>query len=437
MTRLTVLLLTTLTLAAGCGAPPAGPAAATPEVSAAAGTAGATAEPIAIAEGDWPMWRGSNADGVGAGPAVPVTWNETQNVVWKTKIPGRGHSSPIVVADRIFLETADETAQSQSVVAIDRKTGESLWETKLFAKGFETAMHPENTQATSTIACDGKRLFCLFLNDRKIWAVALDLDGKELWRTDAGNFSAKFGFSASPTVHQSHVLIAADHQGGGFLAALDRISGKIIWRKSRPAKSSYASPRVVSLGGREQLVICGCNIVASYDPQTGEKLWETPGSAEAGVGTLVTAGDLVFASAGYPESQTLGLKADGTVAWKNANKSYCPSLLAYEGHVYQIADDGILRCYAAETGKETWKQRVGGRYRVSPVVSGGNIFITDMEGKTTVFRANPEKYEQVAENRLGNEGFASPAISHGQLFLRVADSSGNNRQEWLYCIGTE
>jgi len=192
---------------------------------------------------------------------------------------------------------------------------------------------------------------------------------------------------------------------------------------------------VVSLAGKEQLVLCGCLVVASYDPRTGEKNWETPGTAEAGVGTLVTVGDQVFASAGYPESETLGLNADGSVAWRNNTKSYCPSLLAYEGHVYQIADDGILRCYAAQSGKETWKQRIGGRFRVSPVVSGGNIFITDMEGKTTVFRANPEKFEPVAENQLGSEGFASPAISGGQLFLRVVDQTGGSRQEWLYCIG--
>ena len=300
----------------------------------------------------------------------------------------------------------------------------------------EAAVHKENTQASSTLACDGQRLFATFLNNRKIWVVALDLKGEELWRREVGGFASKFGYSASPALYGPLVLVAADHQQGGWLAGLRRDTGEVVWLKNRPAKSSYASPRVISLGGKDQLVICGCNVVASLDPLTGEPNWETPGSAEAGVGTLVTSDGLVFASAGYPERETLGVQANGTVAWRNKTRSYCPALLAWEGHLYQLDDDGIVRCFEATTGKERWTQRVGGRCRASPILMAGHILVTDMSGKSTVFRANPEKFELVAENPLGAEGFASPAISQGRLFLRTAEGEGDARRETLYCIGT-
>ena len=419
----------------GCGRRSGPPVPKVQEVSAKSDAPAAEVSELQLSADDWPMWRGANADGISTGPAVPTTWSDTENVVWKVKLPGRGHSSPTIVGDRVYLETADEKDQVQSVLCLDRVDGKQLWQTELHRGQFETAMHGENTQATSTIACDGERLFSLFLNDRKIWATALDLDGNKLWQTEVGSFASKFGFSASPTLYKSLVLLAADHQQGGFVAALNRQDGSIVWRKPRPAKSSYASPRVVSLGGKDQLVICGANLVASFDPLTGDPFWSTPGTAEAGVGTLVVADDLLLASGGYPEQETLAVKSDGSVAWRNKVKSYCPSLLTHDGHLYMVSDDGVARCYDAKSGTKKWEKRIGGNFRVSPVLSGGHIFITDMSGKSTVFKADPAKFEIVAENHLGTEGFASLGLSRGQLFLRAADSSKGPRQEWLYCIG--
>ena len=422
-------------LALGCGrrGPPIPP---TPEVQANEAPASDAIPAITVSEDDWPGWRGPNVDGIATGPEVPSEWSEQKNVAWTAPIPGRGHSSPIVVGDLVLLQSAIEGPQfSQLVVAFDRTTGKEVWRKTLFEGGAEAEVHKENTQASSTLACDGERLFATFLNNRRIWVVALDLKGEELWRRDVGGFSSKFGYSASPTLYGPLVLVAADHQRGGWLAGLRRDTGAVVWLKSRPAKSSYASPRVISLDGKDQLVLCGCNLVASLDPLTGEKNWETPGSAEAGVGTLVTAGGIVFASAGYPERETLGVKGDGSVAWRNKTRAYCPSLLAAEGHLYQLDDEGIVRCFEVETGKERWTQRVGGRFRASPVLVAGQILITDMSGKSTVFRANPEKYELVAENQLGTEGFASPAVSRGQLFLRTVQGEGSGRTETLYCIG--
>ena len=425
-------------LSLGCGRPGGAPVAPTPEVRAAEPLPADAVTVIEHSADDWPGWRGPRQDGVATGPAVPWEWSETQNVIWSAPLPGRGHSSPVVVGDLVVLQSAIEGPSfSQLVIALNRTTGQEVWQKTLFQGGAETEVHKENTQASSTLAWDGQRLFATFLNNRKIWAVALDLQGEELWRREVGGFASKFGYSASPAVHGPLVLVAADHQQGGWLAGLRRDTGEVVWRRNRPAKSSYASPRVISLGGKDQLVICGCNLVASFDPLTGEPNWETPGSAAAGVGTPVTSEGIVFASAGYPERETLGLKADGTVAWRNKTRSYCPSLLAWEGHLYQLDDDGIVRCFEAATGQERWTHRLGDRFRASPILLDGHILVTDMSGKSTVFQASPEKFELVAQNQLGTEGFASPAISAGRLFLRTAAGEGNAHRETLYCIGNK
>lgn len=432
-----LLMICSLMVVAGCGRPrpPGPPVPKTTEITASKSGNGDNTADLKFEETDWPMWRGANVDGVASGPAVPTSWSETENVVWKTKIPGRGHSSPIIVKNRIFLETADEQQKTQSVLCLDRNTGEQLWQKTLFTDNFEQEMHRENTQASSTLACDGKLVFALFLNDRKIWATALDLDGKQVWQTEVGSFAAKFGYSASPTLYKSLVLLAADHQQGGYIAALNRADGAIVWRKPRPEKSSYASPRVVTLDGKDQLVICGCKQVSSYDPLTGNQLWSTEGTADSGVGSPVVAGNLVIASAGWPERETMALKPDGSIAWRNKSHSYVPSLISVEDHIY-LVNEGIARCINATTGKETWQKRLGGgEFRSSPVASGGNIIVTSMAGKTTVFRANPNEFEVVAENTLGTEGFASPAVSQGDLYLRIADAANGPRQEWLYRIG--
>ncbi len=433
--------LTVLCVGCGRGRPTGPPAPPTSEISVSnkdSATAADDLPPPQFAKDDWPQWRGPHVDGISTGAAVPVSWHDGspgENIVWKQQIPGRGHSSPIIIGDLVYVETADEQAQVQSVICLSRLDGQQVWKKDLFEKNLETSMHPENTQATSTLACDGEQLFALFLNDRKIWAVALDLKGEELWRKEVGGFTSKFGYSASPTLYKSFVILAADHQTGGFLAALNRKTGDIVWRKKRPTESSYASPRVITVAGKDELVICGCDLVAGYDPLTGESLWTTKGTTSAAVGTMVASGDLLFASGGYPGHDTVALHADGKVAWRNNEKSYVPSLLAYEGHLYMINDDGVAYCYEAQTGKENWKKRIGGNFRTSPVLNAGHIFTTDMRGKTTVIKADPKAFVVVAENQLGTESFASPGISRGQLFMRVADDSKGRRQDWIYCIG--
>jgi outer membrane protein assembly factor BamB len=194
---------------------------------------------------------------------------------------------------------------------------------------------------------------------------------------------------------------------------------------------------VVRLGEKDLLVLSGGNTIMAYDPRSGDELWSVKGTAESTVSTVVAWRDLLIASGGYPAAETVALRADGSVAWRNKEKTYVPSMIVVGDHLYFMQDDGIARCWDAATGKERWKHRVGGKYRTSPVLSGDNLIVTDMAGKTVVFRADPRKFEMVAENQLGTEGFASPAISDGHLFLRVAEGHGPDRVESLYCIGEQ
>lgn len=425
------VFLFTAALVCGCGRP-AGP----PSANA---VAIAPAQPVEVADivlpaSDWPCWRGARQDGCQTS-SPPATWTDA-DIAWKAVLPGRGHSSPIVIGDGIYLQTADEDKQIQSVLKLDRATGKIVWATELFHGGFETAVHHENSQASSTLAGDGTLLYSAFLNSRKVWLTALDRQGKTVWQTELGDFDSKFGFSASPTIHEDRVLLNVDHQRGGYAIAVGRADGAIVWKTDRPARASYASGRVIELSGKSLFVVPGCNEFAAYDPTTGKELWSTPGLAEACVGTVVSDGNLLFASGGYPERITQALRPDGTVAWENRNKVYVPSMIVVDGHLYAIDDDGVARCYEAATGKMKWQSRMGGNFRASPVAAGGHIYTLDMGGQVRVLKADPEAYQLVFETSLGKEGFASPAVSGDAIFSRVRGDDNGRPADLLYAIGT-
>jgi outer membrane protein assembly factor BamB len=389
---------------------------------------------------DWPWWRGPWRNGVATSrEAVPTSWSATENVKWKTPVPGRGHSSPIVVGDRVFMATADEASQVQSVLALDRASGKSLWKVDVSQGGFPKNNHSKNTEASSTLACDGERLFGAFFHHETIEAVALDLAGKPVWRKTAGKYNPRkyeYGYAASPLIYQDLVIFIGEFDGDSFLAAFDRATGAEKWRTKRPHNISFSSPVVAKVAGRDQLFISGANQIVSYDPATGKPLWSTAGTTDATCGTMIWEGDLVFASGGYPKSETISIKADGSseVVWKNNQKCYEQSMLVHDGYIYAFTDQGVMNCWRSADGKEMWVQRLRGPVSASPVLAGGNIYWTNERGTTYVFRPNPEKFDRVAENQLGEEGFASPAVGAGQLFLRTSVTENGKRQEYLYCI---
>jgi len=392
---------------------------------------------FAAAAGDWPGWRGPTADGhAAAGQQVPVTWSETQNVIWKAPVRGRGHASPTVVGNRIYLATADHATDEQLVICYDRATGKVVWETVVHRGNLETKGHRNSSQASSSVAWDGERLYINFINDKAVHTTALDPAGKILWQRRVDEFVMHQGFGSSPVVHGSLVLVTADHRGGGAVAALHARTGEIKWQQERPKIANYASPAVIKAAGKTQVVVAGCNLVSSYDPESGKKLWEIEGSTEETVVTAVTDGSRIFVGGGYPKNHTVAIEADGSgrIAWQNGNRQYVPSMLVRDGHLYAVLDAGQAVCMKSDTGEELWREKIDRDFYGSPVMVGDRIYITSMSGVTSVFEATPKGGKLLAQNRLGDESFSTPSICGNRIYLRSV-KKGEPRQEFLWSIG--
>jgi outer membrane protein assembly factor BamB len=384
---------------------------------------------------DWPAWRGPTRDGIAApGQNLPLHWSETEGVLWKSPMPGRGHGSPTVVGDRVYLATSD--AANQSVLCLNRNTGQRVWETKVHGGQADPGHHSNSSAASSTVACDGTRLYINFLNGGAVYTSALDLNGKLLWQQKVCDFVTHQGFGSSPVLYASLVIVSADNRGGGVIAALNRETGDLVWSQPRPKIPNYTSPAIVQAAGRTQVVLAGCNLISSFDPANGKKLWELNGSTEECVVTPVTDGTRIFTSGGYPKNHTVAVFADGSskVAWQNTARVYVPSMIQKEGYLYAVMDAGLAVCWTADTGAEMWKERLGGDFFASPVMVGNRIYATNLRAKTFVFEATPKHFELLAQNQLGDEAYASQVICGSRIYLRVA-AHADKREEHLYCIG--
>ncbi len=394
-----------------------------------------------ISSSDWPGWRGTHGDGIAdQGQDPPTSWSEQENVRWRVAVPGRGHGSPTVLGDKVFLATADPERQVQVVLCFDRATGTQQWEAVVHEGGFANkSPRPPNEKASlasSSVATDGERLFINFLNDNAVWTSAISLDGKILWQQKISEYIVHQGYGSSPTIYRHLVIVTADNKSGGAVAGLDRATGNIEWLRRRPTKPNYSSPIILNMAGREQLILTGCDLVTSLDPLTGEEIWEIEGATTECVTTPVTDGKHVFTSGGYPKNHISAVAADGSgrVVWENNTRAYVPSILHSDGFLFTTLDAGIASCFRCDTGEEVWKARLGGTFSSSPVLVGDLIYATNEEGVTHLFKADPEKFEKVAENELGESVFATPAICGGQIFMRVAHMEDDHRQEYLYCI---
>ena len=397
----------------------------------------ARAAAVAAAPGDWPGWRGPTGDGqAAAGQTAPVRWSETENVIWRAPIRGRGHSSPTIAGNRVYLTTADVPAGEQIVICLDRGTGRVIWETVVHRGHLDTAGHRNTSQASASVAWDGERVYVNFLNQQASYTTALDAVGKVLWQERVSDFTTHQGFGSSPVVAGDLVLVSADHKAGGKLAGLDRRSGRVVWSHARPKIANYTSPAVLTAAGRTQMIVAGCNLISSFEPATGKPLWEIAGATEECVVTAVTDGRRIFVGGGYPKNNTTAVEADGSgqIAWQNGTRVYVPSMLVRAGHLYAVLDNGQAVCWKADTGDELWREKVDKDFYASPVMLGTLIYATSLRGSTAVFEASPSHFKLIAENQLGDEAYAMPVICGDRVYQRSA-KKGEVRQEYLWCIG--
>jgi outer membrane protein assembly factor BamB len=387
---------------------------------------------------DWPCWRGANQDNVAAsGQKPPIHWDPEKNVLWKSPVPGRGHGSPCLWGNNIFLPTADDRAEVQYLLCYDRRTGQKLWQTELHRKGF-VRINAKNSHASSTPACDGRAVFMPCVIQNAAWLSALDLAGKVLWQKRLGDFSSMHGFAASPLRCGSLVIVVADSLKNSFLIAVHRRTGETVWRTERPSfrLGTYASPTIGRVAGRDQLLLHGPSKVFAYDPLTGKELWTCDGPSDSTSSTMSFGADLVYSAAGYPQRNMLCIRADGSgdvtkthVAWSKKGKmAYVPSLLLADGLLYMVDDSGPVTCFDAVSGQQIWSGKLDGEFSSSPVLAGGHIYVVSEAGMTFVLKPG-RKFQVLAKNDLADGGFATPVICGSHIYLRTLHN--------LYCLGQQ
>lgn len=386
---------------------------------------------------NWPVWRGPNGDGTSGETNVPTKWSGTDNIAWKTAIPGSGHSSPIVWGDRIFLSTAVPETKDRMLLCLNRLTGKIIWQKNVVNAPLEPK-HADSSYASGTPATDGEKVYVSFLDGKDVVVAAYDFAGEQKWICRPGRFDSGLGYCVSPVVFEDTVLITACGNSTGVLAALSRSDGKKVWAIETKAHSMcFTVPLVRQMAGRLQMIVPGNKAISSYDPKDGKELWTMDGPSEQFAATPVfdVKTGLVFASSRYPKRIMEAIKPDGQgsittskdkVVWQANLGAPDVSSAIIAGDYFLALDKAALCCLETATGKLVWKQDKIGPAYASPVMANGLVYFLNNKGEMNVVKPGAT-FELVATNELGEKTFASPAISQGQIFLR-----GFNN---LYCIG--
>ena len=383
---------------------------------------------------NWPQFRGPRGDGTSLESSPPIAWS-TKETAWKTAIPGEGHSSPIVWNDSTFLTSALPENGDRVLIKLDARSGKIVWQS-VVAKSGRESMHRENSSASSTAATDGTSVITSFQVGRKVDIRSFGVDGKLRWSAQPLAFSGEHGYSYSPIFYKDLVILDCRQEGEAATIAFDKNTGKIRWKTApKQRRISHITPLIINDGAREQLLVSGSDETASYDPATGKQFWWCKGPSDVAVAGMAFGDGLVFTTAGYPARTRMAIRTSGSgdvtdsaVAWKfRRQASYVPSPVYHQNHLYSLVDDGILYCFEAKTGDIKWEQRLGGRYRASLLLVDGLMFATSDKGLTTIVRASPDSFQQVAVNDLKEFCYATPALSNGRLFIRTETN--------LFCIG--
>jgi outer membrane protein assembly factor BamB len=380
--------------------------------------------------GYWTRWRGPSGQGTVAGTNYVDTWSATTNVKWKVSVPGRGHSSPIVWNDRIFLTTARDYGAKVSMLAFRRNDGALLWETSVPTAGVEY-VYPKNSHASATPATDGHHVYASFGTHG---LAAFDFDGRIVWRQKLGDLRNYHGSAGSPVLYKDRVFIYQDHDGSStlrsFVAAFNARTGAVMWKKDRVESVGWGTAIVINAGGRDELIVSGQQKVYAYDPDTGAELWTVRGNTFEVIPTPVVGHGLVFCSSGRA-GPTFAIRPGGKgdvtathVAWSSPRGSpFVPSALIHGALLYMINDmQSILTVLDAKSGALVYQERLGEAAREgfssSPVAVGDKIFFTNDFGQTFVVQAGPT-FKLLRVNDLHAQVLASPALVGGTWYWRT------------------
>lgn len=417
-------------------------------------------------QGDaWPQWRGPERNGVSTASGLPLSWSQTENVIWKVAIEGKGHSSPVIFDNLLFLTTdvegdiipgakepvhiragevyrhpAAESAEKRhtlKVLALDIRTGGLVWSHMVHDGRVFDNRHGVNTYATPTAVTDGELVYFYFGSQGLF---AFDYDGTRVWSVNFGDISTwGHGHGTSPLVHDNRLILQIDQNEGegSMLVALDKKTGERLWTTPRQERINYSSPILIGNGDRQAVVTTSYHNVIAYDPTDGSELWRSPGFLGNAVPTAVANDSMVFAVSGYPDKLTRAIRVPGEgvktvdAVWEyNKGTGYTPSPLLYQDLLYLVSDKGILTCIEPESGKVIYQ---GGRIpiatfvRASPVAWDDKILLSGQEGDFFVIQAGAE-HKILGQGSLGERVIASPAIANGRLFIRG--------EQHMYAIGS-
>lgn len=399
---------------------------------------------LASAE-NWPGWRGPRGDGTSLESDAPVKWNgETgEHVVWKSPVPGSGHSSPVIWDDHVFLISFLEESNERVLLCFNRQDGRLAWQRTVFQGPRETR-HQLNSFASGTPATDGRTVYVSFLkvDGREIPApnvgtprpvtpgemlvAAFDFEGNELWKVIPGPYISAHGYCSSPVIFENLLIINGDHDGDSYILALNRTTGETAWKIPREHKiRSYCTPLIRDVNGTPQLVVSGSKQIVGLEPRTGKRIWNIEGPAEQFVASMVSDGNLFYMAAGFPTHHVMAIRPDGTgdvtathVAWQNTDaKCFVPSPVLTGDFLFVADDRGTVNCFDRHTGRRLWQDRLGMHYSASLLTAGGLVYFTSDDGETAVVRPGPE-LDVLHKNPLGEYTYASPGISNGQILIR-------------------
>ena len=376
--------------------------------------------------GYWPRWRGPSGQGVVDATGYPDTWSDTENVVWRSTVPGRGHSSPIVWGNQIFLTTTQEAGRRLSVLSYRRTDGQLLWETAV-PEGPIEHIHPKNSQASATPTTDGERVYVSF-GSRGL--VAIDFDGRVVWHTEVGPISNYHGSAGSPLLYGDLLITFQDQRRGAFVAGFDKRTGQLSWQTDRQGSVGWGSPVAVRVGDHDEIIVSSQRTVTAYDPSDGSELWHCNGNLFEVIPTPAVGHGLVFCASGRA-GPTLAIRPGGSgdvtdthVEWSTSRGSpFVPSPLVHGDYLYTVNDmASIVTCFEAATGAVMWQERLGRPRRegfsASPVFVDGKVFFTNDNGETFVLKAGPE-FELLHTNDIGAPTLASPALVDGRWYIRT------------------